>query len=75
MSSATPSSTRLPKSSPSLSYTYQPHVLTGSADISEASSTTGAAAASSSGTGGATSATVSMMTLALGAVAAFAMNL
>ncbi|CAG8426205.1 unnamed protein product [Penicillium salamii] len=77
ISSVTPSgSTRLPKSSPSLSYTYQPHVLTGSADISEASSTTGAAAASSSsGTGGATSATVSMMTLALGAVAAVAMNL
>ncbi|KAJ5872877.1 uncharacterized protein N7529_005230 [Penicillium soppii] len=77
MSSANPSSsTRLPKSSPSLSYTYQPHVLTGSADISEASSTTAAAAASSSSsTGGATSATVSMMTLALGAVAAIAMNL
>lgn len=73
--SATPSSTRLPKSSLSLSYTYQPHILTGTADISEASPTSGAAAASSSGTGGATSATISMMTLALGAVAAFAMQL
>jgi hypothetical protein len=75
ISSVTPSSsTRLAKSSP-LSYTYQPHVLTGSADISEASSTASAAAASSSGTSGATSTTFSMMTLALGAVAAIAVNL
>lgn len=74
MSSAA-SSTALPKSSPSLSYTYQPHVLTGSADISMASSTTGAAAASSStGTSGASSSAVSILTLAFGAIAAMAVN-
>lgn len=74
--SVTSPSTRLPKSSPTLSYTYQPHVLTGSAEIQAASTTTAAAAAAStsSATGGATSATVSMFTLAFGAIAAMVMN-
>ncbi|KAJ6137490.1 hypothetical protein N7471_003976 [Penicillium samsonianum] len=75
--SVTSPSTRLPKSSPALSYTYQPHVLTGSADIQAASTTTAAASAasSSSSTGGATSATVSMLTLAFGAIAAMVVNI
>ncbi|KAJ5184361.1 hypothetical protein N7491_007771 [Penicillium cf. griseofulvum] len=69
MSSVT-SPARLPKSSPA-GYTYEPHVLTGSADIKPASTTTAAAAAAStSSTGGATSATASMFTLAFGAIAA-----
>ncbi|KAJ5682598.1 hypothetical protein N7462_005763 [Penicillium macrosclerotiorum] len=73
------STTQLPKFSPSMSYTYRPHVLTGSAEISLASSTgssTGSAAASSSSpaTGAATSTTVSMMTVIFGAVAAMVMN-
>ncbi|CAG8893527.1 unnamed protein product [Penicillium egyptiacum] len=74
--SVTSPSTRLPKSSPTLSYTYQPHVLTGSAEIQAASSTTAAAAAAStsSATGVATSATVSMFTLAFGAIAAMVVN-
>ncbi|KAJ5879711.1 hypothetical protein N7455_003176 [Penicillium solitum] len=77
VSSITSSSARLPKSSPTLSYTYQPHVLTGSADIQAASKTTAAAAAAStsSATGGATSATVSMLTLAFGAIAAMIVNI
>ncbi|KGO76602.1 Uncharacterized protein PITC_091250 [Penicillium italicum] len=75
--SITSPSARLPNSSLTLSYTYQPHVLTGSADIQAASKTTAAAAAASTSsiTGGATSATVSMLTLAFGAIAAMAMNL
>ncbi|KAJ5500785.1 hypothetical protein N7453_009836 [Penicillium expansum] len=75
--SITSPSAYLSKSSSTLSYTYQPHVLTGSADIQAASKTTAAAAAAStsSTTGGATSATVSMLTLAFGALAAMVVNL
>ncbi|CAI7632469.1 unnamed protein product [Penicillium viridicatum] len=75
--SITSPSAHLSKSSPTLSYTYQPHVLTGSADIQAASKTTAAAAAAStsSATGGATSATVSMLTLAFGAIAAMVVNI
>lgn len=74
--SATSPSARLPNSSLTLSYTYQPHVLTGSADIKAASMTAAAAAAASpsSATGGATSATISMVTLAFGALAAIVVN-
>lgn len=74
------SSTRLPKSSPSMSYTYRPHVFapTGAAEISSlgssGSSTTGAASASATSTGAATSTAFSMMSVALGAVAAMFMN-
>ncbi|KAJ5987521.1 hypothetical protein N7451_011886 [Penicillium sp. IBT 35674x] len=73
------SSTRLPKSSPSMSYTYRPQVFnpTGAAEISSAgSSTTGAAAAASTsaGSNGASSAAVSMISLVFGAVAALAIN-
>lgn len=67
-------STRLPKSSPTLSYTYQPHILTGSAEIQPASATTAGAPASSSGTGDASSATVSMISLVFGALAAMAVH-
>lgn len=78
-SDADSSNTRLPKSSPTISYTYRPHVFTGSAEISSASSTTGspAAAAAASTTAshnGAASATFSIMSVALGAMAALALN-
>ncbi|KAJ5131168.1 uncharacterized protein N7515_007207 [Penicillium bovifimosum] len=73
MSSAV-SSTNLPKSSPTLSYTYQPHILTGSAEIFMASATTAAAASSSTSTGDATTAGVSVLTLAFGAMAAMVAN-
>ncbi|KAJ5551666.1 hypothetical protein N7535_000389 [Penicillium sp. DV-2018c] len=73
MSSAV-SSTHLPKSSPSLSYTYQPHVLTGSAEVHMASSTSTAAASTSSATGDATITDVSMLSLAFGAMAAMVAN-
>lgn len=83
VTSSRSSSTRLPKSSPSMSYTYRPHVFapTGAAVISSsgsssssASSTSGAVSASATGTGAATSTAVSMMSVALGAVAAMFMN-
>ncbi|KAJ5834148.1 hypothetical protein N7447_000174 [Penicillium robsamsonii] len=65
----------LPKSSPA-GYTYQPHVLTGSADIQAASTmTAAAAAASTSSASGATSATVSMLTLAFSAIAAMVVRI
>jgi hypothetical protein len=62
-----------------MSYTYRPHVFTGSAEIVAGSSATGTAvAAASSSTGapgnGASSATVSMVSLLFGAVAAMVMN-
>ncbi|OQE47175.1 hypothetical protein PENCOP_c001G07684 [Penicillium coprophilum] len=72
--SSVTSPAHLPKSSPA-GYTYQPHVLTGSADIQAASTATAAAAASTSSTGDATSATVSMLTLAFGAIAALAASI
>lgn len=83
-SAADSSNTRLPKSSPTISYTYRPHVFTGSAEISMASSsssssssTTGSAAAAASTTAshnGAASATFSIMSVAIGAMAALALN-
>ncbi|KAJ5167139.1 uncharacterized protein N7482_005920 [Penicillium canariense] len=62
-------------SSPSMSYTYRPHVFTGTAEIS-AASTTGAAtaSASASATGAAGSTTASIMSVIFGAVAALALN-
>lgn len=82
-SDADSSNTRLPKSSPTNSYTYRPHVFTGSAEISSASSTTGspaggaAAAAAASTTAshnGAASATFSIMSVVLCAMAALALT-
>ncbi|KAJ5161705.1 hypothetical protein N7492_007097 [Penicillium capsulatum] len=83
-SSKVRASTRLAKSSPSASYTYLPHVFapTGSAEISgsgsnsgSSSAPTGSASASpSTGINGATSATFSLASLALGAVAALMIN-
>ena len=79
------SGTGLPMSSPSVSYTYRPHVFapSGTAEISSTGSTTeaslpastaGTSAATSSAKNGATSATVSIMSLVFGAVAAVAMT-
>ncbi|GLI71930.1 hypothetical protein PoHVEF18_000097 [Penicillium ochrochloron] len=81
-SDADSSNTRLPKSSPTNSYTYRPHVFTGSAEISSASSTTGspagagaaAAASTTASHNGAASATFSIMSVALSAMAALALN-
>lgn len=74
ISTATPSSSMLPKSSPSMSYSYRPHVFapTGAAEIS---SVAGAAAASASaGSNAATSTTVSLISVAFGAMAGIFMN-
>lgn len=77
-SGADSSNTRLPKSSPTISYTYRPHVFTGSAEISMASSsstTSSAPAASTSAShNGATTTAVSLVSVVFGAIAALALN-
>lgn len=74
-SSSLVSSTKLPKSSPSMSYTYRPHVFapTGAAQISSEATAAAASASVVAGNGAATS-TVSMMSVVFGALAALAMN-
>lgn len=72
-----PSSIMLPKSSPSMSYTYRPHVFapSGAAQISsEATAIAASASSATAATGAATSTTVSMMSVVFGAIAALAMN-
>jgi hypothetical protein len=70
------SNTRLPKSSPTNSYTYRPHVFTGSAEISSASSSTSSAAPASTSPAhnGAATAAVSIVSVVFGAMAALTLN-